>query len=401
MNAVPDARRQARWCQAPQAAVHPLAGAYGAKPRILQIEYSARCTRVAAAAVVQETLPRNGPRDSRLGMSELAVVSTRVHALQHAVEAKVAVIIPCHRTSSHILGVLGDIGPSIWRIYVVDDCCPERTGDLVETHCPDPRVRVIRHPHNRGVGAAVVSGYRSALHDGADILVKLDGDGQMDPALINTLIKPVVRGFADYAKGNRFFEPAGLSRMPPLRLFGNAVLSFMNKASTGYWDIMDPTNGFTCVHAKVASQVLRTPLSERYFFESDMLFRLGTLRAVVCDVPMEARYGDETSGLRIGRIIPEFLRKHFTNTCKRLIYGYVIRDFSMATIEFLLASALLTFGAIFGGIKWHQSIVTNIPVPDGTVMLAALPVVIGCQLMLAAIGFDIANLPRQPLQHKL
>ncbi len=220
---------------------------------------------------------------------------------------QIAVVVPCYRVSRQVLGVIGRIGPECWRIYVVDDACPEGSGDLVEAKCADPRVRIIRHRRNLGVGAAVMSGYRAALDDGADIIVKIDGDGQMAPELLPGFVAPILSGHADYCKGTRFYELDQLGRMPLVRKLGNAALSFMAKLSGGYWDIFDPANGYTAIHASVARRLPFDKISERYFFETDMLFRLNTIRAVVVDIPMDASYGDETSSLKVFRVFPEFL----------------------------------------------------------------------------------------------
>lgn len=165
-----------------------------------------------------------------------------------------------------------------------------------------------------------MTGYRAALKDGIDIIVKIDSDGQMDPALIIDFVGPIVDGEADYTKGNRFFELEKVKSMPRIRLIGNAILSFMCKLSSGYWNLFDPTNGFTAIHADVARRLPFNSISKRYFFESDILFRLNTLRAVVIDIPMEAEYGDEISNLKISRIVGEFLVKHSKNFIKRIFY---------------------------------------------------------------------------------
>ena len=216
----------------------------------------------------------------------------------------IAAVIPCFRVKHAILGVLAAIPRSVDRIYVVDDACPDGSGDAVASGCRDPRVRVLRHERNQGVGGATLTGYRAALADGATVIVRLDGDGQMDPALIPRLLRPIQDGEADYAKGNRFFELEGLRPMPPLRLLGNSLLSFASKLSSGYWNVFDPTNGFTAIHAAVLRQLPQDKLARDWFFESDLLFRLGTIRAVVCDVPMPARYDGETSSLVIRRVVP-------------------------------------------------------------------------------------------------
>ena len=218
----------------------------------------------------------------------------------------VAVVIPCYRVSLQILDVVAAIGPEVDAIFVVDDACPEQSGHRVEDECAEPRVRVLRHAENRGVGGAMVTGYRAALAGGHDIVVKIDGDGQMNPALIPAFARPLAAGAADYAKGNRFFWLEGLVGMPRLRLLGNATLSFVAKAATGYWDVMDPTNGYTAIHRAALEALPLDKLDRGYFFESDMLFRLYTVRAVVRDIPMRARYANETSSLSLRRAATGF-----------------------------------------------------------------------------------------------
>jgi glycosyltransferase involved in cell wall biosynthesis len=313
----------------------------------------------------------------------------------------IAVVIPCYRVKKQILGVLSAIGPECERIFVVDDGCPEATGDHVESECRDPRVQVVRNERNLGVGAATLAGYAAAISEGADLIVKLDGDGQMDPGLIPRLVSPLLEGEADYAKGNRFFELAGLEPMPRIRLIGNSLLSFVTKLSSGYWNIFDPTNGFTAIHSVVARQLPFGKLSPGYFFESDLLFRLGILRAVVCDVPMPARYEGASSSLVIHRIVAEFGWKHLRNTAKRIFYNYYLRNFNIASIEILLGIAFLAFGTWFGISAWIEGIFAGVPSTSGTVMLAALPVIVGVQLVLAFLNYDLQNVPRDPLHRRI
>lgn len=315
--------------------------------------------------------------------------------------ARIAVVIPCYRVSRQVLGVIGRIGAECWRIYVVDDACPEGSGDLVAARCADPRVQVIRHRKNLGVGAAVMSGYRAALSDGAQVIVKIDGDGQMAPELLPGFVAPILDGQADYCKGNRFYELDHIDRMPIVRKLGNAALSIMAKFSGGYWDIFDPANGYTAIHASVARRLPFDKISQRYFFETDMLFRLNTFRAVVVDIPMDATYGDETSSLKVFRIFPEFLYKNLRNGAKRIFYNYFLRDFSIASLELVVGLAMLAFGTIYGSVHWIWSARAGVATPPGTVMLAALPVLVGVQLLLAFIGYDIASVPRRAIHPAL
>lgn len=309
---------------------------------------------------------------------------------------QIAVIIPCYKVRAHILDVLQRIGPEVARIYVVDDCCPQQSGDLVEQECQDPRVRVVRHQENGGVGAAVMTGYRTALADGVEIMVKIDGDGQMDPGLVPDFVAPILAGEADYTKGNRFFDLEKIREMPTVRLLGNAVLSFFNKISSGYWNLFDPTNGYTAIHRDVAANLPFDRISQRYFFESDMLFRLNTLRAVVVDIPMDASYGDEVSNLKISKVVGEFFFKHLRNTCKRVFYNYYLRDLSLASFQLPMGVLLVIFGLVFGLYKWSLAAAAGVTASAGTVMLSALPMLVGIELILAFVGQDIQSVPQRP-----
>jgi glycosyltransferase involved in cell wall biosynthesis len=309
----------------------------------------------------------------------------------------VAVVIPCYRVGDAVFRVIAAIGPDVHRIYVVDDCCPEKTGDRVEQADPDPRVVVLRHAQNKGVGGAVITGYQQAANDGATVVVKLDGDGQMDPALLPRFIRPILQGRADYTKGNRFYRLSSLRGMPPIRTFGNAVLSFMTKFSSGYWRVFDPTNGYTAIHGALLRHMPLDRIAQDYFFESDMLFRLNTLRAVVLDIPMDAVYADEVSGLKIGKVIPRFLARHAVNLGKRVFYNYFLRDFQIASLAMVAGVPLTLFGVIFGLCSWIEAANHGVAATAGTVMLAALPILIGVQLLLLAMGYDIQNQPSTPV----
>ncbi len=312
----------------------------------------------------------------------------------------VGVVIPCFRVARHILEVIAGIPPWVSRIYVVDDRCPERSGVTVEQSCHDPRVTVLFNQENLGVGGAVLAGYARAAKDGCVVIVKMDGDGQMDPALLPQFVTPILEGEADYTKGNRFYDLSQIGRMPRIRILGNAVLSFMTKISSGYWDIFDPTNGYTAIHSRVVSKLPVSKISKRYFFETDILFRLNTLRAVVMDVPMDARYGDEVSGLRVGGVVFDFVYKHGRNTFKRIFYNYFLRDVSLASLELLVGAGLMVFGLSAGIYFWVDAAASGATASAGRVMLSALPLLLGFQLILGFIAFDIASVPKRAI-HRL
>lgn len=316
-------------------------------------------------------------------------------------ENRIAVVIPCYKVRDHIQEVLLGIGGEVWRIYVVDDGCPEKSGDLVVEEVADPRVRVIYNPENLGVGGAVITGYRRAVEEGADIVVKMDGDGQMDAKFIPTLVKPIIDGQADYTKGNRFFSPENLVTMPWVRMIGNSVLSFVNKAVSGYWNTMDPTNGFTAIHAHMIRLLPLNAVSKRFFFESDILFRLGTFRAVIREVPMKSIYNSETSNLKILSTIGSFPLKFLRRFVLRIGYNYFVRDFNVCSLQLLFGTMLLMFGGWFGITNWIKSAEAQIATPTGTIMLSVLPIIMGFQLLLSAISFDVSNVPQEPLHPSL
>ncbi|MBC7601458.1 MAG: glycosyltransferase family 2 protein [Ramlibacter sp.] len=312
-------------------------------------------------------------------------------------DGPVAVVIPCYKVRKHVLGVIAAIPPIVEQIWVVDDACPEHTGDYVEAECTDPRVKVVRLAQNGGVGAAVMAGYRAALAAGAAIMVKIDGDGQMPPSRIPQFITPIQQGLADYTKGNRFFDPESLAEMPGMRLFGNLMLSFLTKLSSGYWHVVDPTNGYTAIDARLVARLRLDKIATRYFFESDLLFRLGTLRAVVLDVPMRAEYPHEDSSLSISRVIGPFLFGNLRNLAKRVMYMYYLRDFSLGSLLLPLGIVLTGFGFVFGSMKWAHLMALGTTASAGTVMLAALPLILGIQMLLTFIQFDVQNVPRNPV----
>lgn len=306
----------------------------------------------------------------------------------------IAVVIPCYRVGGALPDVLRRIGPEVGWIFVVDDACPEQSAHKPVSECGDPRVRLIQRAHNGGVGAATMDGYRAALTCEARVVVKLDGDGQMPPEAIPRLVKAILSGQADYVKGNRFHQLRDTAGMPKARLFGNAALSFMTKLSSGYWQLFDPVNGFTAIHRDVLARVDLDRVATRYYFESDLLCHLNLLRAKVVEMPMQAHYGDETSSLQPMRMIVPFFAGNLRNLVRRLLYNYYLRGFSPASVELLLGLPLMLFGVIFGAMQWAQSALDQAPATAGTVMLAALPIIVGTQLLVGWLNFDIAAEPR-------
>jgi dolichol-phosphate mannosyltransferase len=307
---------------------------------------------------------------------------------------QIAVVIPAFKVRDHILATLAAIGPEVAAIYVVDDACPENTGEHVRKNCADARVRVIRVERHLGVGGATTRGYREALGEEMDILVKLHADGRMDPARVVSIVRPLLDGDADYAKGNRFFDLDDVTGVPWRSLIGNSVESFVAKVASGYWNLTDPGNGYTALHGTVARALGLDKLARDDTFEVDLLLRLAMLRAVVVDVPMPARVNRVDDRARLPRGL-------FSRTAKRLAYAYFLRDFNAGTLQFLAGKLLVLIGAVYGGTQWYNAHDSGIAATPGTVMLAALPILVGVQLLIAAFRYEVTNVPRRPLHPHL
>lgn len=317
---------------------------------------------------------------------------------------RVAVVIPAFRAAGSIGAVLGAIGPEIWRIYVVDDFCPDSTGARALDEPRDPRVVVLRNERNLGVGGAMKRGYGRALADGAGIVVKLDADGQMDPRHIPRLIAPIVEGRADYAKGNRFAPPRlmpsgtpprALSAMPPARRAGNRLLSALHKVATGYWRIGDPANGYTAVHAGALERIGLEALADCFFFETDMLFRLNLIDAVVADVALPACYPGSGSSLSLRRVAHRFAWMTASRALRRLRALYFSGLWNGGSVRLAAASAMIAAAAGLATWGWLEA-------PGGAAVpgAAAACLTLGIALLAAAGVYDARRVAREPLSRR-
>lgn len=311
---------------------------------------------------------------------------------------KIGVVIPCYKVKRHILDVISKIGTEVSSIYVVDDCCPERSGYFVKEHCHDTRVQILWNETNLGVGGASMKGYDAAIEDGIKIIVKVDGDGQMDPNYILDLVTPIREGKADYTKGNRFLHARELSKMPWTRRIGNTGLSFLTKLASGYWNIFDPTNGFTAIHVDALRNLRNENINRRYFFESSMLIELGLIRATVKDIYIPATYNGEASSLSEIDALVEFPWKLLQGFIRRIKLLYFIQDFNATSLLLTTGIPAILFGLVFGTYQWIKSAYYGVPTNTGTVMLAVLPVILGVQFIIQALALDIQNIPSEPLQ---
>jgi dolichol-phosphate mannosyltransferase len=312
--------------------------------------------------------------------------------LTPAAQASIAVVVPAYRTAREIADVISRIPMEVRHVLVVNDASPDDLGSVLD-RIGDPRMTVLTHPENRGVGAAMKTGFVRALELGADIVVKLDSDGQMDPALIPRLVAPLLEGRAALAKGNRFADLSVIREMPWLRRAGNLALSFLVKAASGYWSLFDPCNGFFAVRAEVLRGLRPAQIADRYFFEISLLCEFYLARVVVEDVPMPPAYRDETSSLSPARALFEFSGRLVARTARRIGLAYFLRDFNVVSVFIASGLPLFVFGVIWSLYHWYRSVATDIVATTGTVMIGALAIILGFQLLLQAVVLDVQNEP--------
>jgi glycosyltransferase involved in cell wall biosynthesis len=304
----------------------------------------------------------------------------------------VAVVVPAYRAAERIASVLLAMPPSVRHVIVVDDASPDALAQVVAT-LRDPRIVLLRHQTNRGVGAAVKTGAAHALALGADIVVKVDADGQMDPARVGELLAPLLAGSADLAKGNRFVDTGTSAGMPFVRRLGNLALSFLVKAASGYWNVFDPCNGYLAVRASLLGRIAPERLADRFFFEISLLCEAYLARAVVRDVAIPAVYGDETSSLAPLTTVLEFLPRLLARIVRRIRISYFLRDFNVVSVFLTCGVPLLLFGAAWSLYHWYLSFRTGVVATTGTVIIGTLAIILGFQLLLQAVVLDVQNEP--------
>ncbi len=308
-------------------------------------------------------------------------------------DKRIAVVVPAYNVETHILEVLRSIRDFVDHIIVVDDTSQDRTYERCKDF-DDKRIIVLRNPQNLGVGGATMTGFKMAMKLDADVVVKMDGDGQLEAVHLKKLLEPLITEGYSYTKGNRFLHSQALKMMPKLRLFGNFAMTFMTKLTSGYWHIFDPQNGYIAIRKDALSDLDLDKIAKRYFFENDMLVNLNIHNHRVKDVPIPAIYGNQPSFLKIHRILlsfPFYLLKRFWY---RIYQKYVLRDFSPIALFLFSGLPLVVWGMLYGGYIWWRALDTGVPATTGTVMLAVLPFIVGFELLLQALILDIHETPR-------
>jgi glycosyltransferase involved in cell wall biosynthesis len=302
----------------------------------------------------------------------------------------VAVVVPAFDEERLIGTTLGGIPEFVDHVFVVDDASNDATAERARSSS-DARVEVVSHERNRGVGAAILTGYRRALAAGIDVTCVMAGDNQMDPADLEAIAGPVARGEADYAKANRLFTGRAWELIPHTRYLGNAVLSLLTKIASGYWHVADSQSGYTAIARDTLELLDLERIYDRYGFPNDMLVHLNVINARVRDVPSRPVYGvGESSGIRLRRVVPSIswlLTKAFF---WRMREKYVIRDFHPLVFFYVFGLLFLAIGAVLGSTVTVLRILGN-ELTVATVVLVALLLIAGLLFTLFAMLFDMES----------
>jgi dolichol-phosphate mannosyltransferase len=300
-------------------------------------------------------------------------------------------VIPCFRAAASVCDVVRAVLEHVDRVILVDDACPENSGLLVAIQfAGEPRVEVLHHIKNRGVGAAMKTGIARCLEIGADYVAKVDADGQMDASYIPQMLSILqTNSRLAFLKGNRFGDGSIMRTMPALRLLGNSVLTLLVRITTGYWNGIDPTNGYFIVRTSALRRLNLERLKDRFFFEISLLCALGLRRAEIAELEIPACYGAERSNLSIGRAILTFPPHLCSSFVRRIFWQYIISDMNVGSL-FLVAGSLLLFsGMSLGAYWWAVALHSGVPRTPGTVTLVLLPLIMGFQLLLNAVLYDV------------
>jgi glycosyltransferase involved in cell wall biosynthesis len=303
---------------------------------------------------------------------------------------KYCIILPAYNESLHLGTVVSRIPDWIDGIVIVDDASTDDTLSVAKS-LVDIRIRVLHHEKNRGVGGAMVTGFRAALEGGFDVAIKMDADDQMDVDELPILVRPIELGMAEYVKGNRFRRSGRPSSMPRRRWLGNVVLSFLTKVASGYWHVFDPQCGFIAITAPALRRLKLDGMARDYFFENDMLIRLNVIDARVVDVDTSSIYGDETSNVHIGRVSWTFPPRLLRGFLWRFTRRHLMNDFGLIGFLAIAGAASTLFGIMFGLYHWFLSASTGVAATTGTVMIAVVPLILGLQMLLQALSLEVQN----------
>ena len=310
---------------------------------------------------------------------------------------KISVVIPVYNIGNKITQLISKIPGFVDLVIVIDDDCPLNTGKILEQHKSKfDKLKVLYNQKNLGVGGAVKKGYVESLKNNIDIVVKLDGDGQMDPSEIKKIINPLIGNYG-YSKGNRFLEQNPIPNYPASRFYGNIFLSFMSKLSSGYWNIYDPINGFTAIKCEILKKINLDKIDNKYFFESDMLFHLYFLRVKIKDVPVKIIcFKDQIQNLNVFKETFNFFFKNISRTLTRIKKTYLSNNFTIGSFFLIFSILFSLFFIFYGGTSWYKfSITLNDYAPTGVVMFSSISLLLGIIFFAAFLIIDSNNNPNR------
>ncbi|MEO8291287.1 MAG: glycosyltransferase family 2 protein [Gaiellaceae bacterium] len=300
----------------------------------------------------------------------------------------IAVVVPAHNEERLIASTLASIPAFVDRIVVVDDASTDGTAERAASN---PRAEVVRHEANQGVGAAIVTGYKRCVDLEMEIVAVMAADGQMEPADLETLVRAVASGECDYAKANRLFTGQAWNLIPRYRYLGNAVLSFLTKIASGYWHVADSQSGFTAVNLQTLRMLDLDRLYARYGFPNDILVHLNVWNRRVRDYPSRPIYGvGEQSGIRLRHVVPKISWLLLNGFFWRMREKYVIRDFHPLVLFYMLGLGLSVTGFALGSFEAVLRFGGN-PIPAATIVLVAVLLTSGLQLLLFGMWFDMES----------
>ncbi|AKB34396.1 Glycosyltransferase [Methanosarcina siciliae HI350] len=302
---------------------------------------------------------------------------------------KIGVVVPAYNEEVLLGETIKGIPEYVSRIYIVDDCSSDRTPEVVKS-LKDSRVVSLRHEVNMGAGKSVIDGYKMALADKMDIVVVMDGDNQMDPSQMPRLLMPIIEGKADYTKGNRLITREAREGMSAWRFFGNTLLSLLTKIGSGYWDLMDPQNGYAAASRKALETIDLDSVYTYYGYVNDILIKLNAYGMRVTDVVIPARYKNEKSSINYRRYIMKVAPMLFNGFLWRLKTKYVLLSFHPLVFFYVASMALLPAGLIFDFWILVQKLMHN-PVSQNYPLLGVFMTLMGAQLLFFAMFFDMQS----------
>jgi dolichol-phosphate mannosyltransferase len=309
---------------------------------------------------------------------------------------RIVVVIPYYNAAKFIKEVINGLPYFIDAIVIVNDKSQELLPyEEIKKECKNKANLIfLENEINLGVGGATKKGFQYAIDHGFDIVVKVDADNQMDTSYLKKMITPIVKDNVKMTKGNRFRDTKSIKNMPIVRRIGNLILSFLTKAATGYWNNFDPTNGFIAVKVSVLKKIDFSNLSSRYFFETSLIAELYFIEAQIKDIAMPPIYGHEKSNMQVWKMPVIFFKNLVKIFFKRIVKKYFLFDFNIGSLYILVGIPLLLFGVLFGLYEWWFYTSRNIYAPTGTIMIVSLSIIIGFQLVLQAIQYDIFHAPK-------